>query len=127
MYNFRNLMEEVKKSIVDILDICKEKVFENQTLANKSQVKLEFSQAINLDKKATEATFTAITDKNLLSSLLQNLLEISIHISSQKQQELFTSPEGVDADRIAARLNIPLKVIPKPETKQTSFVIYIHI
>ncbi|HLC97047.1 hypothetical protein A3B45_01700 [Candidatus Daviesbacteria bacterium RIFCSPLOWO2_01_FULL_39_12] len=152
-------MEEVKKSIVDILDICKEKVFENQTLANKSQVKLEFSQAINLDKKATEATFTAITDKNLLSSLLQNLLEISIHISSQKeketeislyciragdfievvinfdfyisepkkQQELFTSPEGVDADRIAARLNIPLKVIPKPETKQTSFVIYIHI
>lgn len=153
-------MDEIKKSFVNISDLCKVIVDENQSLANQYKVKLETSETINLDKQVTEATFTAITDKNLLKSLIQKLLEISIHISSQKekyskvdlnciragdfievvinfdfyisepekQQALFTnSSDGINADKIAAQLNIPVKVITKPETKQTSFVLYINI
>lgn len=170
----KNHTIKFNKSIVDVTDVCKEVVTENQVLAQYLQVILESGKPVSYNKQITPATFTAIVDKEWLTILLQQLLKIGLLLSNQKkeskvsitplrvddsievvinfdyyisdtaqQEELFTTNygslnsinnlksasglEGFIAKSISDQLNIPIKVIPKPETKQTSFVLYISI
>lgn len=101
---------------------------------------LEIGLLLESPKKDTKISITALR----VDDSIEIVINFDYYIPNQAQQEelfienygslnsinnfkLGSGLEGFIAKSIADQLNIPIKVITKPEEKQTSFVLYINI
>lgn len=81
---------KVTRTIVNIADISKDMVGENQSLARLLNVDLEFGTQLSYDQKNSESTFTTTMDGNLLKILIEKLILLAIFLVAAENEAKIT-------------------------------------